>query len=277
MTLGSAARYERVLAAFIRFATAHNIHDLSEARGALVLRFVHAPRRGGGAPASATSRFRLTVVRDAFCSPSLAGSDPTTGLRVEQPPQTRISLPLTPTEAFRLRAAGRLAPRDHLRPAAIELALVGGAHAEIASCCVADLDLANARVRLGSRWSDLDPFALSTLRSRTAACKGFARRSGTAWDPIGTPLALTRPLAAYPATSIAPSISSSLSRAMTAAGITRDGLRPASIREYAANRVYAITGRVEDVAELLGLRSLDHAMGFVDDEWQDHFGPEVRA
>jgi hypothetical protein len=67
-----------------------------------------------------------------------------------------------------------------------------------------------------------------------------------------------------------------LSRALHRAGITRAGVRPRSVREYAANNTYALTGRVEDVAQLLGLASLDTAAGFLDEDWQDRWGPIVR-
>lgn len=90
-------------------------------------------------------------------------------------------------------------------------------------------------------------------------------------------MALARPLAAYPDTSVAPSISSNLSRAMNRAGLTRPGLRPASVREYAANLRYALTERIEDVATFLGLESLDVARGFIDPTWQDLYAEEVRT
>jgi hypothetical protein len=69
----------------------------------------------------------------------------------------------------------------------------------------------------------------------------------------------------------------SLSRALHRAGVTRVGVRPRSVREFAANRTYALTGRVEDVAHLLGLSSLDTAAHFVDHAWQDRWGDFARA
>jgi hypothetical protein len=91
------------------------------------------------------------------------------------------------------------------------------------------------------------------------------------------PLAMHRPFVEYPADSVAPTVSMNLSRCLSAAGVTRDGVRPRSVREYAANRTYALTGRVEDVAHLLGLASLDTAAGFLDHTWQDGWGPTVRS
>jgi len=91
------------------------------------------------------------------------------------------------------------------------------------------------------------------------------------------PLAMHRPVLEYPANSVAPSVSMNLSRALSAAVVTRDGVRPRSVREYAANRTYALTGRVEDVAHQLGLASLDTAAGFLDSTWQARWGPTVRS
>jgi integrase len=279
MTPGTASRYARVFASFVRFAAASGA-ALDEVDSPLCRSFIHARMATGVQPASSTCRFRLTVVRDAyrgFVAAGLVGKDPTIGLRVAQDPQHRTPAPLTPQEASRLRAAGRLSPRDYLRPVVVELALAGGSHAEIAEATVAHVNLATGDLRLGKRIVTLDPIARSTMSARVAACRRTYRRKHLSWDPDAVPLALTRPLAAYPPTSIAPSISSSLGRAMRSAGLTRPGLRPTSIREYAANRCYALDRRVESVAALLGLESLDAARGYIDQVWQTRYSEEVRA
>lgn len=280
MTAGTAARYVRVFAAFQRFVRAHGLSNLNAVDSALCEAFVYATRPGGHRPAVATARFRLTVIRDALAALGSTDDkfgDPTAGLRVHQVAQKRAVNPLTPGEVARLRTSGRLSPRDHLRPAAVELALVGGSHVELAAAVVADVDLRAGVVKLGSRPTIVDAFATTTLAGRVAACRRAARRGRRPWDPAITALALARPLSTYPATSVAPSISSSLGRAMASAGLSRPGIRPASLREYAANRQYAVTGRVESVAEQLGLDSLDVARGYVDEDWQLRYGDEVRG
>lgn len=279
MTAGTWARYERVLSSFVRFARANGCGSFDEVDGRVLSAFTQASLASGVMPAASTSRFRLTVVRDAYVGLELAGrmsGDPTAGLRIAGSKQVRKPKPLTPAEAARLRSAGRISPRDVLRPAAIELALAGGTHAEIAGAVIADLDLPALRVRLGTRTVRLDAFAQATLAARVAACRRAADRAGRIWDPSNVSVALKRPLAEYPATSIAPSISSSLSRSMAKAGLHRPGLRPASLREYAANCHHAIHG-IEAVAELLGLESLDVARGFIHSGWQQQFAEEVRS
>ena len=279
MAAGTAARYARIFASFRRFITARGYDTLAAVDPQTCRTFVNASR-GGQPPAKSTSRLRLTVVREAFLALRLlnvASVDPTAGLRVVQPEQPRHPIPLTPAEAARLRSAGRISPRDHIRPATVELALAGGSHPEVATTVVTDVDLIDGRVRLGSRSIDLEPFAITTLVARIASCRLMASRRGRSWNPDITSIALSRPLDAYPETSVAPSISSNLSRAMSSAGLTRPGLRPASVREYAANRRYALSERVEDVATFLGLESLDVARGFIDPAWQHLYGKEVRA
>jgi site-specific recombinase XerD len=278
LTPSSEARYRRVMAAYARFVAAHGRTSFALVDTRLVESFVYAVRTGGLPPAPATSRFRLTVVRDAYVglmNARVCVADPTSGLAVNQVLQMRVPVPLTPPEVVRLRAAGRVSPRDHLRPACVELALAGATHLEVASAAVSDLDVRVESVRLGSRWVQVEPFALTTLLARAAACRRANRRHNETWDPASATLALPRALATYPETSIAPGISSSLSRALTRAGITRVGLRPASLREYAANRAYALGG-IESVATRLGLESLDVARGFIDADWQAAHGQEIR-
>jgi hypothetical protein len=72
-------------------------------------------------------------------------------------------------------------------------------------------------------------------------------------------------------------VASSLRRALDAARITRVGVSPISLQQYAANTAYAVTGRVEDVADLLGRRSLDAAARLVDPDWQAAWAEHVRA
>lgn len=55
---------------------------------------------------------------------------------------------------------------------------------------------------------------------------------------------------------------------MDRAGLGREpGLKPASITAYAAQRVLAATGRIEDAARFLGYRSLDATAQLVGHDW----------
>jgi len=72
-------------------------------------------------------------------------------------------------------------------------------------------------------------------------------------------------------------VSDNLGRALRYAGISRSGVRPKSVREYAANTVYAKTQRIEAVAEQLGLSSYDTAARLIDRSWQEMWGQTIRA
>ncbi|MEJ7690228.1 MAG: hypothetical protein WKF76_07230 [Nocardioidaceae bacterium] len=180
---------------------------------------------------------------------------------------------MTPQEAHRLLVAGRLFATDTLRPAGVALALGGATHAEVAGTAIADFDADGRCVSLATgtpaqRTVDLEALAVSALAARADAQRRTWRRRRLSWAPESVPLAMHRPVSAYRADSIAPTVSMNLSRAMKCAGITRAGVRPKSCREYAANAVYAMTGRVEDVARSLGIGSLDAAYRLLDWEWQ---------
>jgi len=284
MTPTTAARYVRVFQSFVRYATARGV-DSAVVSPALCIEFISAALPGRVAPSPSTKRFRLTVVRGAFQvlrEAGLASSDPTGGLRVEWRQGRPALCPLTPAEARRIRAAGRTRPTDTLRPAVVTVSLAGGSHREISEAVVGDVDVDQARLRLrgrsgGERSRALDPTAVATLRARIAAQRLVWRRLSRAWDPLVVPLAMHRPVLEYPASSVAPTLSMNLSRALQRAGVNRGGVRPRSVREFAANRTYALTGRVEDVADHLGMASLDTAAGFLDASWQDRWGSAVRS
>lgn len=283
MTPGSASRYGRAWASFVTYAQAQGASDASAITASLCSAFVVAPLRELNQPSSATSRFRLTVLRAGFSELLAAGlvnANPMQTLTVEAQPSSYQPVPLAPGEVQRLRAAARMRPGDTLRPATVELALAGLSHAEIARSVVADLDPVSSCLRVSPtptrRSVEVEQSTLQVLLQRVDAQRRAVRRQRQPWEPNVVPIALTRPLGTYPLESVAPTVSTNLSRALTAAGVNRPGVRPRSLREYAANRVYALTGRIEDVASHLGIPSLDSALGLIDNGWQQHFGNEIR-
>ncbi len=284
MTPGSASRYGRIWGSFLTFSQALEADHLTAISTDLCEAFLQAPLANRGEPRAATSRFRLTVLRAAFSELVIAGvvdADPTRSLSVEAQQTDFQPVALTPFEVLRLRSAARMRPGDTLRPATVELALAGLTHGEIARTVVGDLHSTSRCLEIrgpggNRRTASLDEAAVQLLLQRVAAQRRAVRRGSQPWEPSVVPVALTRPLASYPLESVAPTISTNITRGLTAAGVHRPGVRPRSLREYAANRVYAITGRVEDVASRLGLVSLDSARQLVDDHWQQRFGDEVR-
>ncbi len=285
MAPGTAARYRRIFDAFCRYAVANGVPDEGGVSADLCQRFVAAPTRNDRPSAGSTGRVRLAAIRNAFdvlVEAGLVSENPTLGVRVAWESTVASPCPLTPAEAQRLLAAGRLFSTDTLRPACVALALAGAAHGEIAQAVVADVDPTTSRARLGSgaefaRTIALEAAATAALTARVSAQRREWRRRKQLWVPESVPLAMHRPVSAYRADSVAPTVSMNLSRAMKRAGVTRVGVRPRSCREYTANAVYARTGRVEDVAQRLGIVSLDAAFRLLDWEWQRQWGQGTAA
>jgi len=281
---GTRARYEQVFDYFSRYAAAVEICSVEDATADLCSRFLDAPLRGGDVVSGATARLRLTVLRSAFDVMSARGvvpTNPATSLRVDHAPRPYEARPLTPSEVMRLLATGRVGPSDTLRPATVSLALAGASHGEIANTVIADLNITKRHIRLGANGHErecaLPPSAAHALEARVDDQRRIWRRRSEPWDPADVPLALSRPASTYPVNSVAPTVSGNLSRALRKAGIDRPGLRPKSIREFAANALYAEVGRIEAVAQLLGLRSLDTTARLIDQEWQSRWGLVIRA
>lgn len=280
MVAGTAARYMRILEAFCRYASASGVADAGGATAELCQRFAAAPTRSDRSPSGSTGRVRLAAIRDAFeglVEAGLVSENPTRSLRIDRMPSAALPCPLTPAEAQRLLAAGRLISTDTLRPACAALALAGATHVEVACAVVADVDPTTFSVLLCSgtgfeRSIDLEGAATAALTARVSALRREWRRRKQPWAPESVPLAMHRAVSAYQADSVAPTVSMNLSRALKGAGITRVGVRPRSCREYAANVVYARTGRVEDVAQQLGIVSLDAAYRLLDEGWQLQWG-----
>ena len=276
-----------MLQSFARYAAANGVLTCDAVHSSLCTGFVNAAVPRHGAPMAATRRFRLTVVRETFrvlngvCA---VAENPADGLSIEtevgERPRTQV--PLTPSEVGRIRASGRMNAQDTLRPAAVTAALLGASHREIFELVVAHVDLDHAQIHLGaarknSRRLPLDENDMLALQARMAAQEHSWRRRGLDWRPNTVPLASRSEASEYPSASIAPTVSTNLSRALHRAGVARRGVRPRSLREYAANRTYALTERVEEVARVLGLSSLDTAMTFIDPGWQAKWAVVVRA
>lgn len=278
------ARYQQVFSAFCRYAEANGVVSPQGVTADLCRRFIDAPLRGGQPPCTATSRLRLTVLRSALevmVSVSAVTANPTVDLRVRHKAPSRVPTPLTPSEVGRLTVAIRVSSCSAPWPSTCALALLGAAHGEIAAAVVSDLNEGAALLKLGqgaaTRAVPIPPNLSEVLARRAAGQRESWRRRREPWDPTEVPLALGRSAESYPLNSVAPTVSQNLARALRHAGVHRPEIRPKSLRDYAANAVYARTGRIEAVAEQLGMTSFDTASRLIDRAWQQRWGEVIRA
>jgi len=230
-----------------------------------------------GESATATHHQRRAVLRSFYRTLrelGLTEADPTRDIRLPERTRTPIR-PLDEDEAIAVRHAAEYVTRPTRHAAAAALALSGGHTGEIGHTRVRDLDQDAAAVwmhgstRTDPRWCPLDPWARRVLQARAAFVTRQQRSPQAAPD-------------ARLAVSSAPAPDEQLqARACVALAdlIRRIGLgadprvKPASLTAYAAVRIFDSTGKIENVARGLGLRSLDRAADLVGYDWT-HRAPE---
>lgn len=273
--------YCRTLTRFVAFAAAQGVHSLGDLDPAVCRRFVVAPlggSRAGEAPSLQASRLRWGVVVGFVRA-----------LPVEQVPRSLLGMsgpsfaaaaarrlePLSPPEVDLVRSVVGSPGGHTLWPVMVEAALAGASAGENAGLTVGDFIGSALRLPgstgIRARVAPLDEHGMRVVGARVARVSSDRQ---VAWgcDPLLRPLALPRPGERYRPSSLAPVVSSSLLAAMDVAGVRRSGVRSRSLLAFAANRVYARTGRIESVAELLGRASLDSAAQMVDAGWQERWG-----
>lgn len=292
MTASTAQGYAKNLKAFYGYARAHGVHLLDGVDQRLCRNWIEAPlsaayqRRRSPAQQMAsgsTRRGRQTVLRRAaklwlelgLLVVSPVPDDVIRRQRVGKPQ------PLTPPEVAHLRLSGRVGPRDTLRPAMVEAALAGASQQEITSLVVTSFDSGSGTLRLpGTRRTRgrevlLGPPGVAALGARIADLERSAVRRHLTFDPATAPLLLRQ----GPDTSKNPPqlVARNLQRALIAAGVNRPSVTAGSLQVFAANACYAMTNRVENVAELLGFHSLDGAMAKIDHQWQATWADHIRS
>lgn len=284
----SFAVYARLLTSFQRFASAQGVTTLNDVDARVCSTWLIAPMprpsRTPSRPSSATSRLRATVIRQAAQTWREAGLDPAeidllfTSLRAS-PAAPR---PLTPPEALALRRSSFLRPDRCVTSACVASLLAGATQTEAAHIVDTDYDPVLRTLRLAGRAFRrpravaVGPEGARAFDRRVALLREASRRHRAATDPPRQPLNLRRSLDDYAPAAVAPAIGNTISRSIHSAGIDRPHVTAGSLRDYAANRMFALTGRVEDVAQLLGLASLDRAQRLVDIEWQTAWGDLAR-
>jgi integrase len=235
--------------------------SLHEVTSEIARAFVAAPLEDRE-PSIATMHLRRSVLRFVFRQARelrLADRDPCVDLSL--PPRSGLSArPLTDDEIALCRSYSLTSLTNTRTPAAWALAEATARTAEIPNIRVSDVDLANRRVwlhgskRTVERWAPLTSWGVVQLARRVAKL-----------DDGNASLVYT---ANGSAASGQASSCIALSDTLVRAGLAGEpDLRPVSVAAWAGRSLLDQTGRIDAVARLLGVRSLDRAARIVAWDW----------
>ena len=270
MSLQTLDKWSLLLSRFGRFAAAHGVMDIEDVTGALAGAFVGAAgrdRRGERAvPAVTTRSNRRTVLRAMVTTLRLAGlvlDDPTAGIVL--PARVRAGYrPVTSEEASELRFFAYSTRRQAHRAAVVALALAGAHSGEISQITIGDVDLEQRTITLpGStflipRTVVLPGESLMPLADRIAYLRGIGADGKTPLAGSG---------AGSPAQQQA-RVCTLITAVINLAGLGDDpAIRPTSLTAYAGLAAFQRSGRVEDAARVLGVKSLDRAAMLIGYDW----------
>lgn len=253
----------RRVEAFLRFAeVGFGVTDLGVVSPAVAQAFVTAPLEDGSAPKPWQCHARRVAVRLLYRVAREQGldvGDPTLDLVLPARP-SGSARPLTDVEVDWCRGHALWSLTETRRRAVWALAEATATTREIACVTVADIELDRARVWLhgGSttepRWAYLDHWGLTQVAARlenTPELDGGLVYRGSGGENSGQV-----------------AVSLAITQIFTRAGLATDpGVRPMSITAWAGRRILAETGRIDEVARRLGIRSLDRAARLIDFEW----------
>jgi integrase len=266
----SERRLRRTLVRFEAYLRrGHGVDRLAEASAVHIEAFVHAPSASGGEvrqPSLATMHFRRAVIRLAFRAGrelGLASGDPTLDLCLP----FRSSLktrPMSDAEVALCRSASLISLDETLRPAAWAPAEATARTSEIPTIRARDLDLGSGTVfihggkRRDPRWGRLSGWGSRQLERRLRALRIDATSqvllagSGQRTEEAKQAAACTV-----------------ISEVLQRAGLGDEpDVRPASIAGWAGATAFAEGASVDEVARMLGLRSLDAAARTIGLEWR---------
>lgn len=264
VTASSSARFHALWARFVKYAEAHGVMQLGQVTAELVAGFVLRARTSNGAiPSAATSQLRRDAVRLLYKELRQFGLwsvDPTVDLVL--PPRAGLAVrPLTDDEVERCRWAALSTLTATRLPALWAIGEAGASTREIACVHAADLDLVSGTVWLSGgprtepRRVPLTNWGTSQLLRRTRHVR--SREMPVALDRVLEPDAGRL------------SAGASVSDIMARAGVAGDrAVKPRSLTAWVGRTLWLETGRIDQVARRLGLRSLDLAAELIGVDWR---------
>jgi integrase/recombinase XerC len=260
-------RVARILAGFVGFCSnGFGIGVLSDVTANVAESFVLATEPNQTPPSDQLVRLRRTAVRLLFRTARETGfevGDPTLDLAVPSRPgrQTR---PLTDAEVAVCRGASVWSLTDTRRSTAWALAEATCRTGELPFIRASDVDLENRRVwlhggrRTAPRWGLLTEWGFPHVKRRLATLHAqqpdaqllYQGRNNLEGGRVSSSLAI--------------------SDVLRRAGIADDpGVRPTSISAWAGRQILEETGRIDLVAQRLGLTRLDTAADFIGWNWRE--------
>jgi integrase len=260
----SAGRMVELAGRFVAFAKqAHSCETLDDVDAGVVAGFVSATGTTGP-PAVATQHLRRTAVRLLFRTArqlGLAEGDPTLDL-VLAPRSSLRARPLHDIEMEACRSYTQRTLAETRLPAAWALAEATARTSELPHLRICDVDLDRARVwvwgspRCEPRWGQLTNWGAAQLGRRINDLGAGDPHRRLTYAGRGDPVSAQ----ASPCTAI--------TKVLTLAGLgTEPDVGPMSVTGWAGQRILETTGRIEQVAVALGVRSLDRAAGLIAWNW----------
>ncbi|MDB2215853.1 site-specific tyrosine recombinase XerC [Mycobacteroides abscessus subsp. massiliense] len=261
------ATFKSMAVRFESFLRRSGIESLTEVTTDIAVDFSTAlardRRRRTADPSPATRFAKLSFVRFVFRTGrqiGLVAHDPTAMLELPRLESVRRRS-LTHEEAELVRFYGQQVPGEH-HPVTIELLLAGAHTAEAGYLTVEDFDERRSLIRLPGS-ARLRPRALDLPPD---LCRQVARHVRYL-----TSVGRTRLCGRESETSQTlrqTAISVHARAVLTRAGITDPTVTPTSITLYSGLVVFEETGRIEDVANRLGMASLDATARSIGFRWQ---------
>jgi site-specific recombinase XerC len=262
LTPQSVRRLEQLVRQFGFFASKGlGLFDLDGVRAEHVSAFLRARRVRGEIPSGATMHLRRSAVRLLFATAreiGLATTDPTLDLTL--PPRSSLHRrAMTDEEIALCRSFVGHTLIETRRPAAWALAETTARTSEIPHILRSNVDLAGGRVWIhgGSktvpRWGQLSDWGAQRLEERLRSLNGDA---SVVYQGNGS------------AESRQASSCAAIAQTLQRAGLGgKPDLGPSSVAAWAGSRAFREGAPIEEVARMLGIRSLDRAARFIGWDW----------
>jgi integrase len=266
----SAQTHDRLVSTLTRFAAfaerGFGVSTLSNCSPDIALAFITAPSSGGEAkpPSISTMHFRRSAVRLLFREArrvGLSDGDPTLDLAL--PPRSSLRLrPLTDDEVAICRSSALRSLSETRLPSAFALAEATVRTSEIPRIRVEDVHLAEGRVwihggsKTADRWGTLSSWGAEQLARRLRRLAKLPTFTPIVYEGRGS------------AQSAQASACVAISTVLRAAGLgSEPDVRPASIAAWSGATTFRQGAQIEEVARVLGVRSLDQAARLIGWDW----------